>query len=732
MTEKQLQELLDSLTLEQKVGQLFQCSGNAFVRSGAVTGVTYLPWLNENYTKNCGSILNIYDNTKLRNIQEKHLEHNPVPLMFMGDIINGYKVVFPSSIAQGCSFNPELAQKAAKITAFEASKHGVNVTFSPMCDVSRDARWGRISEGYGESTLLNADFARANVIGYQGDDIGSGDNIAACVKHFAAYGAPYDGRDYSGTQMSDRMLRTTYLPAYKAAVDAGVKLVMPAFNTINGVPCTANPKLLKEILRDEWGFDGVIISDYQAVEGVYGEGAANTQIDASKLCIEAGVDIDMVDNYYCDHLKEGILKGEIDEKYLNESVMRVLRLKNELGILDDPYKFMKVPSEEVELNSEQHKEFAIDMVCQSSVLLKNDNNILPLKADEKVAFIGPFSDINELMTRWSMVTHHRDKGVSIKEALDKKFGEGKFICDKGCPFLYESEYVDMWAPDSAIGNEEELLAKALESAKATDKVVLCLGEHQSTFGEAHSRTDIRLSKAQRDFFDEIYKVNQNIIVVLFNGRPIQLDDINDKSNAILDVWFPGTYGAEAIVDMLFGERVPSGKLSMCFPQKVGQVPLHHEMLKTNHYHPVGGKEFGYACRYIDCTNLPLYPFGFGLSYTKFEYEKPTISSEKMTENDTLTVSVKVKNTGEFDAYETVQLYLHDEQATLISLPTKVLKAYKKVFIKKGETKTVEFEIDNEMLKFYDYKMDYLSEKGLFTAFVDGSSDTNNYVQFELV
>ncbi len=732
MTEKQLKELYDSLTLEQKVGQLFQCSGTAFVRDGTVTGVTWLPWLNENYIKNCGSVLNVFDNTKLTNIQENHLKNNPVPLMFMADIINGYKVIFPSSIAQGCSFNPELAKRAAEITAFEASKHGVNVTFSPMCDVSRDARWGRISEGYGESTLLNADFAKANVIGYQGDDIGSGDNIAACVKHFAAYGAPYDGRDYAGCEMSERKLRTTYLPAYKAAIDAGVKLVMPSFNTINGVPCTANPHLLKDILRDEWGFDGVVISDYQAVEGVYGEGAASTPTQASKLCIEAGVDIDMVDNYYCDYLKEGILNGEIDEKYLYESVMRVLKLKNELGILDDPYKFIKVPSEEIELNSEQHKEFAIDMVCQSSVLLKNENKTLPLKQDEKVAFIGPFSDVNELMTRWSMVTHHRDKGISIKQALQNKFGENKYFCGKGSPFMYEYEQIDMWGPDEAIGRETELLKQAIENAKSADKVVLCLGEHQCLFGECHSRSDIRLPKAQRDLFDEIYKVNKNITVVLFNGRPIQLDDINDKANAILDVWFPGTYGAEAIVDMLFGERVPSGKLSMCFPQNIGQVPIHHEVLKTNHYHPVGGKDIGYCCRYIDCTNLPLYPFGFGLSYTNFEYSKPVLSKDTMKADETITVSVDVTNTGDMDAYETVQLYLHDEQTTLISLPIKTFKAYKKVFLKKGETKTVCFEIDNEMLKFYDYNMNYISEKGLFTVFVGKDSQAENWAQFNLI
>ncbi|MBQ5590123.1 MAG: glycoside hydrolase family 3 C-terminal domain-containing protein, partial [Clostridia bacterium] len=683
MTEKQLKELLNSLTLEQKVGQLFQCAGNAFDKQGVTTGVTYLPWLTEEYTKNCGSILNIFDNIKLKNIQENHLKNNPIPLMFMADIINGYRVVFPSSIAQGCSFNPSLTEKAAKIAAFEASKHGVNVTFSPMCDVSRDARWGRISEGYGESTLLNADFAVANVKGYQGEDIGSGDNIASCVKHFAAYGASYDGRDYSAVEMSERMLQTTYLPPYEAAIKAGAKLIMPAFNTIGAIPCTANKNLLVDTLRKKWGFNGVVISDYQAVKGVHYEGAAQDEEHASKLCIEAGVDIDMVDNYYCDHLKNAVLKGDVSEETLNESVMRVLRLKNELGILDDPYKFIKKPSEEIELHSEQHEEFATDMVCQSSVLLKNENNTLPLCETEKVAFIGPFCDINELMTRWSMVTPHRDKGISIKEALEEKFGKGKFACHKGSPFMYESEYVDMWQPDKAIGMEEELLNAAIKSAKESDKVVLCLGEHQSTFGEAHSRTDIRLAQVQRKLFDEIYNVNKNIIVVLFNGRPIQLDDINDKASAILDVWFPGTYGAKAIVDMIFGKRVPSGKLSMCFPQKVGQVPIHHEVLQTNHYHKIGGKDFGYACRYIDCTNLPLYPFGFGLSYTNFEYSPIKLDKEKMQENETITATVQIKNTGDFDAYETVQLYIHDMFATYVSLPIKSLKAYKKVFIKKG-------------------------------------------------
>ena len=732
MNDKQLKELLSSLTLEQKVGQLFQCPSESFGKGGAITGIPWLTWMSDEYVKDCGSTLNVFDNKKLREIQANHLKRNPVPLMIMADIINGYRVVFPSSIAQGCSFNPELAEKAAVITAFEASKHGINVTFSPMVDVSRDARWGRISEGYGESTLLNCDFAAANVRGYQGEDIGSGDNIASCVKHFAAYGVPYDGRDYSGVEMSERKLRTTYLPPYKSAVDAGAKLIMPSFNTINGVPSTANKHLLKDILKDEWGFQGVIISDYQAIKGVYDEGAANSEEECAKMCIECGVDIDMVDYIYSKALKTAVEKGVVSEETLDESVMRVLKLKNELGILDDPYKFMKEDSENINLHSEQHEEFATDFACQSSVLLKNDDSILPLNPSEKIAFIGPFSDVNELMTRWSMVTPHRDKGISIKEAILSKFRGGDFTFSKGCPFMYKQEYNELPVIDEVIGKEEETLKQAIENAKKADKVVLFLGEHQSIFGEAHSRSDIRIPETQRILFEEIYKVNKNIVLVIFNGRPLQLDDINDKSKAILDVWFPGTYGAQAIRDMIFGLRVPSGKLAMCFPRTLGQVPIHHEVMSTNHYNKIGGKQNGYCCRFIDCENTPLYSFGHGLSYTDFEYSKPQISKEKMTRDETLVVSVDVTNTGKVDAYETVQLYLHDVKTKYISLPLKTLKAYKKVLIPTGKTVKVEFEINEEMLKYYDYNMNYVSENGKFEVFVGESSETENTIEFELV
>lgn len=731
MNKKQIKELLNSLTLDQKIGQLFQCPGIVFDQDGAVTGISYLPWLNEDYINNCGSILNIYDNKRLRDIQRKHLEKNPVPLMIMADIINGYRVVFPSSIAQGCSFNPELTERAAEITAFESAKNGVNVTFSPMVDVARDARWGRISECYGEATVLNSDFGVANVKGYQGDGIDKENTIASCVKHFAAYGATGDGRDYYGVEMSERMLRTTYLPPYKAAVDAGAELLMPAFNTINGVPCTANKFLLNDVLREEWGFDGIVISDFSAINGVYAEGAVNSEEECAKVCLECGVDIDMVDAIYPIHLKKAIENGIVSEELVDNSVLKILELKNKLGLLDDPYKYIKEDSEKIDLKSEQHKEFAIDMVCQSSVLLKNEK-MLPLNSKKTTAFIGPFSDVNELMTRWSMITPHRDKGISIKQALGNKFGENKFKCVKGATFVPEEMRIDTLFNDDVIGHEEEALQEAIELAKSVENVVLVLGEHQKLSGEAHSRSDISLPKTQKRLFDEVYKVNKNITVVMFAGRPLDIKDISEKAAAVLYMWYPGTYGAEAIVDMLFGDRIPSGKLSMTIPQNLGQVPIHYEKLPTNHYCETGGIDGAYGCRYIDVTNFPLYPFGFGLSYTTFEYSKPYLNKNKMTRDEKTKVSVDITNTGDYDAYEAVQLYIHDVKTTYISMPLKTLKAYKKVFIKKGETKTVDFEIDEEMLKYYDYDMNYISENGEFEVFVGKDSTTQNCVNFELI
>lgn len=733
MNKKQLSELLNSLTLKQKIGQLFQSPGVAYNDDATATGVTYLPWLNSDTVENAGSTLNIFDNKKLRQIQKNHLKKNPVPLLFMADIINGYRLVFPSSIAQGCSFNPDLAQKAAKITAYEASKCGVSVTFSPMIDVARDARWGRISEGYGETALLNKDFGVANVKGYQGDDLSSDDTIAACVKHFAAYGATYDGRDYNEAQISQNTLKSVYLPPFEACVKAGARLIMPSFNTINGIPCTANKKLLKDTLRDKWKFDGVVISDYGAIKETADIGGAKDYAETAKMSLECGVDIDMVSESYYFNLEKLVENGEVDEKLIDQAVMRVLMLKNDLGILDDPYKYIKEEFDNFDFSSEQHEDFAKDFVCQSSVLLKNEGE-LPLNKKDDIAFIGPFSVINELMTNWSRVTPHRDKGISIEQALAQKFGKNKFSCIKGSKFAQpEIRSVKLEKFENASPSQEELIKQAVSKAKESKKVVLFLGEHKDLFGEATSRSDISLPKPQKELFDAVYEVNKNITVVLFAGRPLEIKDISQKSKALLYVWFPGTYGAEAIVDMLFGDAVPSGKLDMTLPQCIGQVPIFCEKPVPSHYSASieGGIKHAYSCRWIDVTNYPLYPFGYGLSYTEFEYSDIKISADTMTRDEKITVSVDVTNKGGVDAYETVQMYIRDVVTPYLSTPLKTLKAYKKVFIKQGETAKVCFEINEEMLKYYNIDNEYISENGEFKVFVGANSAEDNFVKFTL-
>ena len=722
MTEKQLKQLLDSLTFEQKVGQIFQVPGPTFDENGVATGVSFIPWLDDECIKDCGSTLNVYDNKKLRTIQKNHLERNPIPLIFMADIINGYHINFPASIAQGCSFNPDYAQKAARITATEAAQHGVSVTFSPMVDVSRDARWGRCSEGYGESTLLNADFARANVIGYQGDSLDSDDTIASCVKHFVGYGSAIGGKDYYGSEMSKNTLYETYLPPFKAAVDAGARLVMPSFASINNEFCTINKELLVDLLRNEWGFDGTVISDYQAIHGCFKAGAAESLEDIAAYAIDAQVNIDMCDEAYPIHLKKAVEKGLVTMEQIDQMVMNMLKLKNDVGILDNPYKYIEKDSEDAVFEKEKHREFATDFVCQSSVLLKNEG-AFPLKKGQKVAFIGPYLTESELTTAWSRVTPFRDKGISIKQALEETCDGFDYSFALGCELNEEN----IQTPQ-----DEQLIAQAVELASKSDKVVLFIGEQYHMHGECRSRVDISIPKVQQKLIDEIYKVNKNVSAVMFSGRPNVITDIEPKLNAILHMWFPGTFGADAVAQMLVGRRGPSGKLSMCMPRHVGQLPIHHEVLRTTHPTGEGGPDAPYQTRYMDCFNSPLYPFGFGLSYTTFDYSEVSLSSETMGRDEKIIASVVVTNTGDVDAYETVQMYIGDMFSKHLVRPQRQLKGYKKVFINKGESKTVEFEITEEMLRFYDRDMNYISEAGEFVVNISSSSAHDNSKIFRLV
>lgn len=732
MNKYELKQLLDSLTLKEKIGQLFQCSSAYFQEDGVITGLSNSEeGIDEELIKNVGSVLNVFSVQRLRKLQEEHLKFNKIPLIFMSDVIYGFSTIFPIALAQACSFNPQMVKEIARVAATEAAADGINVTFSPMVDISRDARWGRCAESYGEDTLLNSRYAKAMVEGYQGDDLTALDTIGACVKHFAAYGSPYDGKDYNSVEMSERKLRQDYLPSYKAAVDAGALMVMTSFNTIGSIPASIDKFLMKDILRDEWGFDGTIISDWGSIVGSYKEGAANSEEELAKLTMDATVDIDMCDNIYPLYLEKLVSSGQLDIKAIDNSVMRVLELKNKFGLLKDPYRYLKDDDSINKVDYKKHIELAKESVTQSSVLLKNEDNILPLNASSnKVAFIGPYVYSTDHLSQWSKFMPYYKDDISIKQAVEQKFKDNNFDFKRGCPVLRKEEFVDRIPEDECYSNEQKFIDEAIESAKNADVVVMALGEYHLQFGESRSRSEISVPEVQMELFREIHKVNKNIVVVLFNGRPLDIRELNRDAKAILDVWFPGSAGSSAIVNMLFGDAVPSGKLSMSFPQSVGQVPIHYSILPTGHYHPKGITP-AFKLRYIDIPNYPLFPFGYGLSYTEFKYDNLRIDKDILNSNSKVTASIDVTNIGESDGYETVQAYIHDCFALYISRPLKQLVDFKKVFIKVGETITVSFEIDESMLRFYNHQMKNESENGEFHLYIGADSNVSDKVSFNL-
>ena len=731
MDKAKLQELLDSMTLQEKVGQMFQGSAPMFGTVGAVTGNVGMEWVTPEIVYTMGSVLNVFSIERMKKLQDFHLQHSKIPLIFMMDIICGYNTIFPLSPAMAGTFNRELIKQTARISAKEAAAHGVNVTFSPMVDISRDSRWGRGSEGYGEDPCLSSMCAAAMVEGYQGDDLSSLDTVAACVKHFAAYGATYDGKDYNSTDMSERVLRGVYLPPYKAAVDAGAALIMTSFNTINGVPATINHHTNVDILRNEWGFDGVVITDYASALYSYHEGGCNSEAENAQLCIESQVDIDMMDEVYSLYIKKALDQGLITIEQVDACVMRILELKNKLGVLDDPYRYMDETAAD-KLDYEAHNAVARRAIYEGSALLKNDDKVLPLKKTENIAFIGPFTHMNDLVSEWSKIVDTRHKGVTLVDALKERedITGNNTIC-RGTSVLRKEEFSDIVPEDPCYDEPEKYFAEAIEKAKNADTVVMYMGESSLQFGESRSRTEASMPEVQMELLREIHKVNQNIIVVLFNGRPLALTEVSELSKAILDVWYPGTEGHRAILDMLFGDEVPSGRLPFCFPRKPGQTPLFYSYLVTGHAN-YNGKNNQFGLRYLDTWNTPLYPFGYGLSYTDFEYSNLRLSADEMTVDGKIIASVDIENKGERDAYETVQLYIRDRYAKFISRPVKEMKDFKKVFIKKCEKVTVSFEITEPMLRYYNINDEYVSEKGLFHAFVAPHSYHEEYKEFNLI
>lgn len=733
MEQQKLLELLKEMSLEEKINQLFQGNGTLYEGDSVATGPAAEQGFTEKTVSEAGSVLSIIGAEKIKKIQKAHMEKHPhhIPLVFMADIINGYKTVFPIPLAQGAAFNPRVAFTGAEVAAKEASVSGIQVTFSPMVDLVRDARWGRVMESTGEDPYLNSQYAKALVEGYQGDDPRESGKIGACVKHFAAYGAPVAGRDYNNVELSERTLREEYLPAYEAAVKAGALLVMTSFNTLNRIPSTANQWLLRQVLREEMGFDGAVISDWAAIEEIKNHGVAKDKKEAARLAMEAGTDIDMMTTCYPNYLKELVESGNIKEELVDEAVLRILELKNKLGLFEHPYKDADEEAEKTVLLCQEHREKAREAAKETFVLLEN-KGMLPLNKEEKVAFIGPYTEEKGILGAWSIFGDEED-AVSIREGVTAYGAKALFA--KGCNSLEPGQWIQgMNRKYEMAGTKAEtdvMIGEAVETALKADKVVLCIGEHSAQSGEAASRGDITIPETQKKLLREVARVNKNLTVVLFNGRPLDIREIKELAKAILVVWMPGTEGGAAITEVLYGETSPSGRLPMSFPYSVGQVPVFYGEFNTGRKLTEENPENRFLSKYLDIPNAPLYPFGYGLTYSAFTYSDVLLSSNQLKADGEITASVTLKNIGRKEAAEVVQMYIRDDFGS-VARPVRALRGFQKVWLKPGEEKRISFVITTQLLKFYDIDMNLKAEEGSFTVFVGSDAGTKNQAVFELV
>lgn len=701
-----LEKLLSQMSIHDKIGQLTQYNAMLFTNTTSdITGPQKKLGLTDADLAAVGSILNFASVREVKEIQDNHLENDPnkIPIVFMRDVIHGYRTICPIPLALGCSFDPQIAEDCSRVAAKEASASGVHVTFTPMVDYVRDPRWGRVMETCGEEPRLTSVMAAAQIRGFHGDDISKPGNVATCVKHYAGYGGAEAGRDYNLVEVSERELREFYLPAYKACLDAGAPMVMPSFNSLNGIPSIANPMLMRKILREEWGFDGVVISDYNAVGELLPHGVAANEKEAAKLAFENTCDIEMCSSGYFHHLEELINEGVFTEEQLDAAVMRVLKFKEKLGLFEDPYHGAdQALADQLNL-CDEHRAVVRKAAAESAVLLKN-NGLLPLSENlKKVAVIGPFADEHGINGFWSPDGKDEDT-TTVLQGVTALLGAEKVASAAGCGCL--------WDDTDTTG-----FAEAVNLAKTADVVILCLGEPQNYSGEGNCRTDLKLPGMQLELAKQIIAANSNTAVVLFNGRPLDLSDLDSIAPAILTMWFPGTEGGNAAAELLFGKCNPSGKLAMTFPQNVGQCPIYYN-------HPNTGRprwrfevsHRGYASDYIDCATLPLYSFGHGLSYSKFVYSDLVLSAREITADGSIQVAVKVRNDSDRAGREVVQLYMRDVVGSVVR-PVQQLIAFRKISLAPGEEKEVTFTVNEEMLRFYNMEGKHISEKGEFELMI---------------
>lgn len=727
-----IDNLMGRMTLQEKIGQL-----NLPVSGEIVTGQAKSSDVAGKIRKGqVGGLFNVKGVENIREVQKIAVEQSrlKIPLLFGMDVIHGYETVFPIPLALSCSWDMEAIKESARIAAKESSADGICWTFSPMVDICRDPRWGRMAEGGGEDPYLGSEISVAMVKGYQGNDLTDKNTIMACVKHFALYGAPEAGRDYNTVDMSHLSMFNNYFPPYKAAIDAGVGSVMTSFNVVDGIPATGNKWLMTDVLRDRWGFDGFVVTDYTAISEMIAHGMGDLQ-QVSAMSLSAGTDMDMVADGFLTTLEKSLKEGKVTMAEIDKACRRILEAKYKLGLFDDPYKYCDASRVKKDIFTAENRAIARKIATETFVLLKNENNLLPLQRKGKIALVGPLANTKANMPGTWSVAAASDKYNSLYESMKQSLaGKAEVLYAKGSNLMYDAQREaeatmfgrEMRDPRSA----QELLDEALNVASQADVIVAAVGESSEMSGESSSRTNLEMPDAQRDLLTALKKTGKPIVLVYFAGRSTVMTWEQENFPAILNVWFGGSEAADAICDVVFGDVSPSGKLTTTFPKNVGQIPLYYNHLNTGRPLEAGKWFSKFRSNYLDIDNDPLYPFGYGLSYTTFRYGDLRLSNNSMNEKGKITASVTVTNTGSYDADEIIQMYIRDMVGS-VARPVKELKGFERIHLKKGESRTVSFDITAEQLKFYNSALDWVCEPGEFEVMVGGNSRDVQTKKFSL-
>lgn len=732
--DKFISDLMSRMTIEEKIGQTHLISGTDAI-SGEELNSDQSKMMQQIKAGQVGALINAKGAEKVLALQRAAVEDSrmKIPLLFGMDFVHGYETILPTPLALASSWNMSIIERAMRITAIEASADGLNWVYSPMVDIARDPRWGRIVEGAGEDPFLGGEVAKAQVRGFQGvPAYGDNTSIMACVKHYALYGASEAGRDYSVVDMSRQRMMNEYMYPYQAAVEAGVGSLMSSFNEVEGVPATGNKWLMTDVLRDQWGFDGFVVTDYASIND-FQRFKVGDPYKAAVQSLKAGTDLDMESYAFHNHLKKALENGDITEKDIDTACRRMLEAKYKMGLFHDPYKYCDPKRPAKDIYTTAHRAEARKIVSECFVLLKNEGNLLPLKKEGKIALIGPLGNNRpNMLGSWAW-PKDINKPTPLLEGLQEAIGnEATISYARGCQ-PYENMEHEFWLSltkdfEKDERTNTELLAEALKLANESDVIVAALGESSEMSGESSSRSDLNIPAPQKALLKELVATGKPVVLLLFTGRPLTIKWENENVSAILNVWFAGTETAFAIPDALFGDVNPSGKLTNSWPQTLGQVPIYYNMKNVSK--PMDKWFQKFRSGYLDVSNEPLYPFGYGLSYTSFEYGEPTLSDTIMTRDKDLTISINITNTGKTDGYEIVQMYIQDIEAS-VTRPIKELKGFDKIFIKAGETKTVSFTISEQLLKFYDYNLNHIAESGDFNVMIGANSKDLKTLKFTL-